>query len=953
MNFSQTITILERSTALLQGLMITDVIKENFRKPTTNEYFHYVLKNCFDQRTYENGFAPKLKEIENKTGKPASLDATSVHGLTPLHIGAVKGNIIGVKQLLQSGASQNLKDNSGKTAYDYALTFGHTEIAQLLKTYSQQKKNTSNQVNLSSPMHQLLERWKVNLPDVPFNSLEKTHDFGVEIKKLLFARPTESFKHKIKHFVANMKQIAKIEGFTLDSNTVSLIPRDFLIQTSNGIKTPNCLSNVEKAVERFNSHALMHNFDRWTDSEFFNFGAPGALGKKALEIGLEYFGLFNKPPSPLPFYMEGGNHLIVTNVKDKKVALMGKDQELLILVQLILDGFFKDKEVELSDKIEKNKKSLTESQIKETLDEMYSLKLLKESPSCPKGFINLDDYVSILSEGMMQLDFGTPFHHEIFANLALKQEKYIPLRLPSHEIERCREFVSLYLARKEAAKELIAKNLSVESENLYFVPQLDYHLDVFIHPGPGGSLFVQDHDMTKELFENILKNKDQLNLSKEDLRMLKRYHSRASKLAKHFRNMKEKTQAVLKQAGFNLIPTPGLFYDECQDSNYENMKNGNFLNAVTGWSPHTKRHYWITSGVTVGDRLGPVLMESFKEFLKAYQKDIEVYFIGNDPDNPKDYSEAMSFLRDSTSKAGVHCLSFELETASVIRQTNPKFKDLSGKEMTDFSDSAFLDRKLEELWIDDNQITEIPGRIRELTALKRLSIVKNNLEDLPEELFSLANLEKLNLHANQLLFIPQNIAKLKKLQEFDISHNGLEWLQDSIGELENLCFFNAKGNKLESLPQTYKHLKELKSLDISDNHFKNLPECLQGMQNLNELKVSRNEIKELPDFLMDCKNLKEIHAKSNKISSLPASIGELENLKIINLSDNQLESLPPTIGNLRSLRHLDLRGNQLTSLPESMRRLCQLKKLDLRSNKGLQLPEWIKEFKDRKCEVLY
>jgi len=38
-----------------------------------------------------------------------------------------------LKFLLENGADKSIKDNDGKTAYDYAVENGNTELAELLK----------------------------------------------------------------------------------------------------------------------------------------------------------------------------------------------------------------------------------------------------------------------------------------------------------------------------------------------------------------------------------------------------------------------------------------------------------------------------------------------------------------------------------------------------------------------------------------------------------------------------------------------------------------------------------------------------------------------------------------------------------------------------------------------------------------------------------------------------
>jgi hypothetical protein len=44
-----------------------------------------------------------------------------------------------------------------------------------------------------------------------------------------------------------------------------------------------------------------------------------------------------------------------------------------------------------------------------------------------------------------------------------------------------------------------------------------------------------------------------------------------------------------------------------------------------------------------------------------YVPTIRVYYVGKDPDNQEDFSQAMSWQKEEK-QAGVHCFTFELET---------------------------------------------------------------------------------------------------------------------------------------------------------------------------------------------------------------------------------------------------------------------------------------------------
>ena len=60
------------------------------------------------------------------------IDIVGEHGETPLMWGAENNAADTVKLLLELGADKSIKDETGKTAYDYAVEKGYIELAELL-----------------------------------------------------------------------------------------------------------------------------------------------------------------------------------------------------------------------------------------------------------------------------------------------------------------------------------------------------------------------------------------------------------------------------------------------------------------------------------------------------------------------------------------------------------------------------------------------------------------------------------------------------------------------------------------------------------------------------------------------------------------------------------------------------------------------------------------------------
>jgi hypothetical protein len=140
------------------------------------------------------------------------------------------------------------------------------------------------------------------------------------------------------------------------------------------------------------------------------------------------------------------------------------------------------------------------------------------------------------------------------------------------------------------------------------------------------------------------------------------------------------------------------------------------------------------------------------------------------------------------------------------------------------------------LELTNNQLTELPPEIGNLTKLKYLDLYNNNLKELPKEIGELKNLENLSLKENYFFKkLPIEIGQLENLKKLDISWTILEKLPE-IGNLKNLeeLQINANIDKLPSI----KNLKNLTFLKIA-RHDQILPEDLKVLQNMPNLLIRK------------------------------------------------------------------------------------------------------------------
>lgn len=249
-----------------------------------------------------------------------------------------------------------------------------------------------------------------------------------------------------------------------------------------------------------------------------------------------------------------------------------------------------------------------------------------------------------------------------------------------------------YFAKNKSGKELalvgkneldkfsdeIIKNM-LGTDNLVFVPQMDYHMDLFLRPLDKGRVLLTDDRLTKKMlvdgFNKIKNAAVQLN-QQNRMDELKNLEEPFVQLGIYTRGIDDvinsnnfaqtdETAKVLEDAGFEVIRVPGRLYE----TRTSGLKNGvfliqlfNFMNAnvlpnkngdlvyITNKSDIDENTFGITPEI---EKLtGFSVQKIFTEALKPYIKEQNIYFISGDnnvmSENLKKY------------QGGIHCMCAEV-----------------------------------------------------------------------------------------------------------------------------------------------------------------------------------------------------------------------------------------------------------------------------------------------------
>ncbi|MDA3050048.1 hypothetical protein OFO03_03740 [Campylobacter sp. JMF_02 ED1] len=154
--------------------------------------------------------------------------------------------------------------------------------------------------------------------------------------------------------------------------------------------------------------------------------------------------------------------------------------------------------------------------------------------------------------------------------------------------------------------------------------------------------------------------------------------------------------------------------------------------------------------------------------------------------------------------------SFENFPQNFSNLQNLKILSISNVSQENFMEILKL-HNLEDLQLNDSNITTIPDEIENLANLKRFEYTRGSLKTISPKIANLKNLETLLIYDNKdLSALPENIGELTKLRDLNIGFTGITKLPSSIVNLKNLFHID-----ILDLPiQNQEILQEMPNLKI-------------------------------------------------------------------------------------------------------------------------------------------
>uniref|UniRef100_A0A8C5YNH4 PDZ domain-containing protein n=1 Tax=Marmota marmota marmota TaxID=9994 RepID=A0A8C5YNH4_MARMA len=184
------------------------------------------------------------------------------------------------------------------------------------------------------------------------------------------------------------------------------------------------------------------------------------------------------------------------------------------------------------------------------------------------------------------------------------------------------------------------------------------------------------------------------------------------------------------------------------------------------------------------------------------------------------------------------CLRGEEETVTTLDYSHCSLEQVP-KEIFTF------EKTLEELYLDANQIEELPKLEFNCQSLHKLNLPVNDLTTLSASIADFINLRELDISKIGIQEFPENIKNCKVLTIVEASVNPISKLPDGFSQLLNLTQLYLNDAFLEFLPANFGRLTKLQILELRENQLKMLPKTMNRLTQLERLDLGSNEFTEV------------------------------------------------------------------------------------------------------------
>ena len=178
---------------------------------------------------------------------------------------------------------------------------------------------------------------------------------------------------------------------------------------------------------------------------------------------------------------------------------------------------------------------------------------------------------------------------------------------------------------------------------------------------------------------------------------------------------------------------------------------------------------------------------------------------------------------------------------------------------------------LTTLNLSNNNLKEVPNNIHECLTLQNLRLSNNNVNT-PISFSRLAKVDQLKflwLDHNNISELPKTINELNQVSELYLGNNQIKELPQEITECKNLCILYLGDNQFKTFPEQVLKMKTIYMLVIYGNEISTIPDACKEINNhlsilvLDNNRLDEKQIKIAKEyftgfFLLSVENQKEL-----------------------------------------------------------------------------------------------
>ncbi|XP_033105232.1 uncharacterized protein LOC117107633 [Anneissia japonica] len=245
---------------------------------------------------------------------------------------------------------------------------------------------------------------------------------------------------------------------------------------------------------------------------------------------------------------------------------------------------------------------------------------------------------------------------------------------------------------------------------------------------------------------------------------------------------------------------------------------------------------------------------------------------------------------------------------------------LQNMELTSLSSFTFTDVSCSEyLYLQSNNIATIEEEaFSTVTVSMELRLDLNGITTLKGNMFgtSGSSVDELHMENNQITSIPGNTFDGVSSNEIFLSDNALTEFPATALDGQTLMTLDLSQNRIAVIPQgSFSSHTTLQELDLSNNALIELDsDAFDGLASLQTLNLEHNLIVDAGEGVFEgLANLRYIYLSNNLIQHWPTTV-DLPMLRTLDLSDNSIKSLGKNAFagiDTTYLNNLDLSNNQL------------------------------------------